>query len=83
MPGWCPPSVTQLPQAHILGGNLVFTFPQPGGVSGITYGADWRLDLDSGSWQPVTDTGSGNVHTFSVPIGSSTKLFMRLRVSEP
>ena len=76
-------SVTQLPQAHILGGNLVFTFPQPGGVSEITYGADWRLDLDSGSWQPVTDTGSGNVHTFSVPIGSSTKLFMRLRVSEP
>ena len=76
-------SATQLPKAQITGGNVAFSFSQPNGVNGVTYGAEWRPALDSGSWLTLTDTGSGGIHTFSVPIGSNTKIFMRLTVSEP
>ena len=75
--------IGQLPQSQIVGGNFVFSFTQPAGVSGITYGAEWRPALDTGIWQPVSDSGSGGLHTFSVPIGSNTKLFMRLTVKNP
>lgn len=50
---------------------------------GIRYGAEWNATLDPGNWQPVADTGSGGVHTFSVPIGGNLQLFMRLKVSSP
>ena len=73
----------QLPRPQILGANYVLSFNQPSGVSGITYGAEWRTALDSGSWLTVADSGTGGIHTFSVPIGSNRKLFMHLTVSEP
>ncbi len=73
----------QLPQLQKSGGNFVYSFTQPAGVSGLTYGAEWTASLSSGSWTPISDTGSGNIHTFLVPIGGNTKLFIRLRVSEP
>ncbi len=75
-------SVSQLPQAQRSGGNFYFSFTQPAGVSGITYGAEWCADF-SGGWTPVTDTGSGTLHVFSVAIGSNAKIFMRLRVTSP
>ena len=72
-----------LPRPLLAGANYGISFTEPTGVSGVTYGAEWRADLATGNWQAVTDTGSGNVHTFSVPIGSHTQIFMHLTVSSP
>lgn len=72
-----------LPQPQLSGGNFFITFTQPAGVTGITYGAEWRPELTTGSWQTITDTGSGNVHTFSLPIAGNPKVFVRLKVTAP
>ena len=71
----------QLPPAQITGGNLVISFIQPSGVSGITYRAESSTDLMT--WQSVTDTGQGSTHRFSVPTGSNKQMFMRLAVTRP
>ena len=79
-------SLNQLPQLQLSGGNVVYSFSQPAGVSGITYGAEWSAALDSGNRTAIPDTGTGSVHTFSVPIaGNPTTLFIRsivLRILE-
>lgn len=72
---------SQLPAVQKIGGNLVFSFTQPAGVSGIIYGAQSSTSLNT--WQSVSDSGSGSQHTFAVPIGSNAKLFLRLVVTEP
>jgi hypothetical protein len=36
-----------------------------------------------GVWTPIADTGTGTTHTFSVPVGGTTQIFLRLTVSEP
>jgi hypothetical protein len=73
----------QLPRPQIVAGDYVLSFSEPAGVSGVIYGAEWRAALDAGSWQAITDTGIGSVHTFSVPIGTNLQIFVRLRVSTP
>ena len=75
-------SIAQLPKPQMSGENLLCSFTQPAGVSGVTYGAEWSATLLPGSWTAITDTGTAPQHTFSVPIGSNTKLFLRLRVTE-
>jgi hypothetical protein len=75
--------MSELPQVQMSSGNLFFSFTQPAGVSGLTYGAEWTAAADSGNWQPIADTGTGNVHTFSAPIDSNTQMFLRLTVSDP
>ena len=72
--------IAQLPQAEVRGGNLLYSFTEPSGVSAATYGAEWCSDLSLGNWQSVPDTGTGTQHIFSVPIRS--KLFLRLKVTE-
>ncbi len=78
---------SQLPQAQTSGGNVVFGFTQPGGVSGITFGAEWSTTLQPGSWTAISDTGNTSAippqHRFSMPMGTNTKLFLRLRVTNP
>jgi hypothetical protein len=74
-------NVAQLPQVQMSGGNFFYDFFEPAGVSGVTYGAQASLDLSSGSWQPVPDTGSGSEHLFSVPVGANPQLFMRLTMT--
>jgi alpha-tubulin suppressor-like RCC1 family protein len=76
-----------LPTPQKSGSNLVVSFTEPVGVSGILYGAEWSQTLLAGSWTAVTDTGNTGAsppqHTFSVPIGTKTKLYMRLKVTNP
>ncbi len=69
-----------LPQPQLSGGNFTYTFTEPSGVSGIIFGAEWSTSLEAGSWQTITDTGNPPQHTFSVPVGTNTKILMRLRV---
>ncbi len=75
-------STALLPPAQRSGGNFFFSFTQPAGVSGITYGAEWCADFSDG-WTSVSDTGSGTLHVFSVAIGTNTKIFLRLKVTSP
>jgi len=63
-------------------GVCTFTFTQPAGVNGITYGAQWSTTLLANDWHDIADTGSGGQHIFSVT-SSETKLFLRLTVTEP
>jgi hypothetical protein len=76
-----------LPRPQRSGNDFVVSFAQPAGVSGIAYGAEWSQTLLAGSWTAVTDTGntvaSPPQHTFSVPTGTKTKLYMRLKVTSP
>ena len=78
-------SVTQLPQMQISGGNLFYSFSEPAGVSGITYGAQWSATLQPNDWHAITDTGDSSAtppgHLFSLPMGTNTQLFMRLTVT--
>jgi hypothetical protein len=74
-------SSLQTPQIERIGDNLVFNYDQPAGVSGITYGAQWSPNLID--WYPITDTGSGDNHIFSVPIGTNPKMFLRHRITQP
>lgn len=72
-----------VPRPQMVGTNFVTTFNQPAGVTGVTYGAEWSATLATGSWTPITDTGIAPQHVFSVPIDTSAKQFMRLKVTEP
>ena len=72
-----------LPQPQFVGANYVITFTQPTGVSGVTYGAEWRADLASGNWTTITDTGTAPTHTFSVPTAGNPQVFLRLRITSP
>jgi uncharacterized delta-60 repeat protein len=75
-----PSSSAQLPQPSLSGGNFAYNFTQPGGVSEITYGAEWSSSLLPGSWTAIPDTGIAPQHIFRVPISGAQK-FMRLIVN--
>jgi hypothetical protein len=70
-----------LPQAQRAGGNYGFNFNTPAGVSDVTYGAEWSTTLLPGSWTAIPNTGSGSQNLFFVPVGSNTRLFVRLTVT--
>jgi hypothetical protein len=78
-------SVSQLPQVQISGGIFFYSFTEPFGVSGITYGAQWSATLAPNDWHPVADTGDISavppVHLFSIPIAANAQLFLRLTVT--
>ena len=70
-----------IPQGKRVGDNYVIEFNEPSGVTGITYGAECSATLLPGSWKEVSDSGTGDQHVFSVPLGTDGKLFMRLKVT--
>jgi probable HAF family extracellular repeat protein len=74
-------SQAQLPQVQMGGGNLFYSFTEPGGVTGITYGAQWSATMLPNDWHPVPDTGdptaSPPTHLFSMPM-TGPQLYMRL-----
>jgi hypothetical protein len=72
-----------MPKGQLQGGDFVVSFPTPPGVSGVTYAAEWSTTLAEGQWLPLADSGSGNQHTFRVPVGSGTRKFLRMKVSTP
>ncbi|MCX6865478.1 MAG: choice-of-anchor D domain-containing protein, partial [Verrucomicrobia bacterium] len=73
----------QVPQAQRVANDLVISFTQPAGVSGIIYGAEWSTTLAPLDWHAITDTGLAPQHSFSVPTGGKIMLFMRLVVTNP
>jgi uncharacterized delta-60 repeat protein len=77
------PSSRTVPQGQVVGGNFVSTFTAPSTVTGITYAAEWSTSMTAASWQPVSNSGTGNVHTFSVPMSGRAKLFLRWKITAP
>ena len=60
------------------------SFTKPSGVGGVTYSAEWSTTLLPGSGTTLPDTyPTEDGCTFTVPIGSNTRMFMRLRVTNP
>jgi hypothetical protein len=72
----------QFPQPQRVGDDFVIRFTQPAGATGLRYGAEWSATLLPGSWQEVSDTGSGDEHRFAIPVTGASQGFIRLKVSE-
>jgi alpha-tubulin suppressor-like RCC1 family protein len=70
----------QLPQWQRIGNELVISFTEPPGVSGITYGAKTSTALDGADWLPIKDSGTAPQHVFRVPIDRASR-FVRLEVT--
>lgn len=78
--GFDPTSSTSsalLPQPSVKGGQLQVSYTAS--ATGISYGAEWSTDLQT--WTPLTDTGSGTTHTFSISTAGQSKIFLRHRAS--
>jgi hypothetical protein len=81
-----PSTVTraQLPQVKTEGSSLFYSFTEPYGVSGITYGAQRSATMLPNDWHMIPDTGDPTAsppsHLFSIPMTNS-QLFMRLTVT--
>jgi probable HAF family extracellular repeat protein len=77
-------SPAQLPQVQMGGGNLSYSFTEPPGVTGITYGAQWSATMQPNDWHNVPDTGDPTAtpptHIFSMPT-TGTQLYMRLTLT--
>ncbi len=66
----------------------ITAYTQPAGVGGIIYAAEWSQTLAlPGNWTAIADTGDTSAsppqHTFSVPIDTKAKLYLRLKVTNP
>jgi PKD repeat protein len=61
------------------GQNFAIRFDEPPGISGITYGAEYTTNLQT--WLPIADDGADGTHLFWVPVGTNTRIFMRLTVT--
>lgn len=73
-----PTSFALLPQPVLQGGQWRISFAAPPAVTGITYAAEWSPDLLN--WYPLSDTGSGNIHTFSIGTAGQSKMFFRNKI---
>lgn len=72
-------SGSAIPQPTRIGNTFTVTFTEPGGLTGVTYGAQWSRNL--ADWFPVPDTGSGNSHTFTVDTSAEPKVFFRYQIT--
>lgn len=70
----------QLPKCVVSGGNLTIEFTEPGGVSGITYGAEHSTNLVN--WAAITNSGTGTTNIFTISVGSEPRGFLRLLATE-
>lgn len=60
------------------GGALVSDYAPPPDVNGVVYGAEWSDNLKD--WHPISDTGTGGRHKFSVTVGTQPRVFVRHKV---
>ena len=73
----------QLPMGQIEGSDFVIRFTAPAGLGGITYGVESSTTLQPGNFAVVPDTGIAPEHVFRVPMGTRTRMFMRILVTRP
>ena len=68
-----------LPRPTLIGNTYSVTYSAPANLAGVVYSAQWSHNL--AAWTPVTDTGSGGNHTFSVNTAGKTRVFFRHQVT--
>ena len=73
-------SLSNLPAPVVGPTTATYSFTEPSGVAGITYGMKTSTNLID--WDPVTDTGSAGAHVFEVPIGPNGNAFVIFSVTE-
>jgi hypothetical protein len=73
-------SAGKLPEWKIEGDHVMSSFTKPPGVSAIQYAAEWSHDLDQ--WNPIPDSGNGDLHVFTARIPSHGRLFLRFKVEK-
>jgi hypothetical protein len=76
-------SSNQVPGWQRVGTAYELHFERPPGVSGIDYSGEWSESLTNGQWQPALILSEGSTLRFQVPMEDKTRLFFRLRVTEP
>mgnify|MGYP003671041916 CR=1 FL=1 len=78
-------SAGQLPQAVRSGDDLVYSFAEPPGVTGVNYSAEWTETMMVDSWTSVgiAHTANNRQHTFTLPVGNSERAFVRLKILVP
>ena len=81
--GLDPKAHSQLPPLVRNGVNYSFEFAQPMSSMGVTYRAEWSPTMNPDSWLPLTDTGAGLNHIFTLNSTGLPRAFMRLRVTAP
>lgn len=72
----------KLPEPVVEGEYLVirFTPPAAGVAAGLIYGAQASATLAVDSWEPVTNTGTGGVHEYKIPVDGELR-FMKVTVN--
>ncbi len=67
-----------LPQPTNSASAMTLTYTAPSGLTGVTYGAQSSTDMVN--WTDLTDTGTGNTHTFTVSTVGESRMFIRHRI---
>ncbi len=67
-----------VPTPVVSSSSLSLSFTAPAGIVGVTYGAQWSTDLVN--WTNITDTGTGNTHTFTVT-SPGARAFIRQHIT--
>jgi uncharacterized repeat protein (TIGR03803 family) len=71
------PHLRPLPSYN--GSVLIASFTQPLNVNDVTYSAESSTNLIN--WSPLADSGSGRAHTFTAPVSSAGRDYMKLKVT--
>lgn len=71
------------PKGQLNAGNFVISFGvHPGAIDMIDYSAEWSATMAPADWHAISDTGAGSgYHTFSIPVSTAPKLFVRLKAN--
>ena len=69
-----------LPQPTLGPGGLTLKFTVPSGISDVDYLAERTADFVV--WQAISNAGTANQPSFSLPVNLGQKSFMRLRVRQ-
>jgi hypothetical protein len=70
-------ALSSVPHPTYSGSSLTLSYTA--GAGGVTYGAQSSTDLVT--WTPITDTGSGSNHIFTVSTTSQRKIFIRNHIT--
>lgn len=74
-------SSDQMPRWQRSGDSLTLSLSEPTGVTGVSFGVEWSISMAEGTWQALTDTGSGKQHIFTLPMTGGQRKFARFKVS--
>jgi hypothetical protein len=81
--GYSPKQTSVLPLPNLNGTTMTMSFRVPDSVDGVSILAEFSESLKSTEWTNVANSGVFPNFIFSLPKGNKTKLFMRIKVTNP